>query len=63
MENTDPGEVFSIANFSKAANVSRPFLYKMWSQGKGPKSIKIGRRRMIMEAPSVWLLRIGNDAA
>ncbi len=56
MENTDPGEVFTIATFCKSYSISRPFYYKLQREGRAPRIIKLGRRVLISkEAARAWL--------
>lgn len=54
----DATHIYGISKWLQEADLSRPFLYKLWTRGEGPKSIKIGRRRLITETPGEWLGRV-----
>jgi hypothetical protein len=48
-------EVFSVDEFCVAHNISRAFLYKIWRDGKGPKAMSVGSRKLIShEAAAEW---------
>lgn len=48
-------KAYSVADFCRVFGVSKPFLYKLWGQGKGPRSYYVGRRRFISrEAGAAW---------
>ena len=50
--------------FAAAERISRAMLYKLWSQGKGPKFYLIGNRRRISEqARTEWRLAREAEAA
>lgn len=56
MEATQPKSAYTIAEACHQANISRSFYYKLHSEGKAPKSIKLGQRRLIRaEALNAWL--------
>ncbi len=42
-----PQHAYSIKKFCELNSVSRAFLYKLISQGKGPTTFKVGRRTLI----------------
>ena len=47
--------VFTIATFCSAHTISRPFLYSLWEQGIGPRTMRLGRRVLISaEAAADW---------
>lgn len=47
--------VFDINEFCKKHRISRRLLYKLWSEGTGPRVIKLGRRTLIsIEAAADW---------
>ena len=47
--------VFTIASFCCAHEISRPFLYSLWTRGVGPRTIRLGRRVLISaEAAADW---------
>lgn len=56
MEISPTGQAaMSIAGFCDAYGITRPLLYKLWKQGIGPKTINLGRRRLIsIAAASAW---------
>ena len=46
---------WEIDEFCKDNGISRPFLYKLWRTGKGPRRIKVGRKVLITdEAGADW---------
>ena len=47
MENIYSGGAFSIATFCKRNEISRALFYKLDNQGKAPRTINVGRRRLI----------------
>jgi hypothetical protein len=47
--------------FSKSVGLTRSYLYTL-PDDKRPESVKVGRRRIITEAPQDWLARIGEAA-
>ena len=47
--------VFSVDEFCVAHNISRAFLYKIWRDGKGPRAMSVGSRKLISyEAAAEW---------
>ena len=47
--------VMTVMEFCEAHKFSPAFLYKLWKAGTGPRSVKIGRRRLITyEAAAEW---------
>jgi hypothetical protein len=47
--------VYTVKEFCEAERISRGFLYKLWTQGKGPESYRIGAaRRITHEARIEW---------
>ncbi len=64
MENTNPGEAFSVAVFCKNYGISRALFYKLRGEGKAPHTFNIGRRVLISrEAARAWLSRMEGNAA
>jgi len=75
MRNDSVGrEALSIEEAASAAGIGRTLLYELIGSGKGPATIKLGRRRLIRrEALEEWLKRLeveqsaehqrGNDRA
>jgi predicted DNA-binding transcriptional regulator AlpA len=51
-----PGRmVLSIADFCAAYAISRAMLYKMFADGRGPRVMRVGSRRLIsVEAAEEW---------
>ncbi len=50
-----PG-VVTVAQAAESAGISRASLYRLWNQGGGPRSLRIGHRRFItIEALEDWL--------
>jgi hypothetical protein len=50
---------FSVDAFCKAHQISRPFLYTLWSRGEGPEVMKLGSRTLIpAEAAAKWRERM-----
>lgn len=50
---------FSIDTFCHAHGISRPTLYKAWSEGYGPGFMRVGRRVLIpVEAATEWRQRM-----
>lgn len=41
---------YSVKQFCQAHTLSRAFLYKLIKEGRGPKTIKVGRRTLISAA-------------
>lgn len=49
-------EAYDVAGFCEAMGISRPFYYRLAADGRGPRSFKLGRRRLISrEAAHEWL--------
>jgi len=51
---------WTIADWCAATSVSRAKLYDM-SPDIAPRSVSLGRRRIIIEAPAQWLRRIADS--
>jgi hypothetical protein len=48
-------KAFTVEEFCVAHRISRAMLYKMWKQGAGPRSMEVGKRRIISEeAAADW---------
>ena len=55
MQDTQPGGAFGIAKFCQRNDISRALFYKLDAQGKAPRTIKVGRRRLITpDAEREW---------
>jgi len=64
MQDSDPGEAFSIATFCKRYGISRALFYKLQKNGKAPRSFKLGRRVLITrDAAREWLRAMDGNAA
>jgi predicted DNA-binding transcriptional regulator AlpA len=52
-----------IGDAAKAASISRSLMYRLISQGKGPRLIKIGARTLVTTAElATWLARLQQEA-
>jgi excisionase family DNA binding protein len=40
---------YTVTELAEAERVSRAFMYKLWSQGQGPRFYMVGNRRRITE--------------
>jgi predicted transcriptional regulator len=55
---------YTIAEFCTAERISRSMLYKLWSQGQGPRWFNIGScKRISHEARTEWRRRREAEAA
>lgn len=46
---------FSVDQFCSSHAISRAMLYKLWSEGRGPRVMTVGSRRLIsQEAAADW---------
>ncbi len=50
---------WTVDQFAAAAGVSRSLLYDLPAD-HWPRAVKLGRRRLIIEAPGAWLQRIAD---
>jgi len=47
---------YSIKDFCQIVGISRATLYKAWAENNGPKTIKVGKRRLISRnAADEWI--------
>jgi len=47
--------MFTIKQFCESHGFSRASLYNLWNEGRGPKTVRVGRRVMITaEAAAAW---------
>jgi predicted DNA-binding transcriptional regulator AlpA len=54
----DPA-VYTVPDFCKEHRISRSYLYRLWSEGRGPRRTKVGRRTLISgEAAAEWRRRM-----
>lgn len=50
-----PLGAYTIPSFCGAHGISRAHLYRLWKEGKGPRTMQIGTRRLIsVEAAADW---------
>lgn len=53
---------YTISEFCQISKTSRAKLYQLWSEGKGPKKFKIGRRVLISDdAIRSWIKQLENS--
>lgn len=53
---------FSVNSFCQVHHISRAYLYRLWSEGRGPRRTKLGRRILISrEAAAAWRLRMEQE--
>ena len=49
-------QAYTVGQFLQVFPISRTSLYAAWSEGRGPKRIKVGRRTMIpVRAADEWM--------
>lgn len=54
----DPA-TYTVTTFCQEHNISRSYLYRLWSEGRGPRRTKLGRRTLISrEAAADWRRRM-----
>lgn len=59
----DPA-TYTVSSFCQEHNISRSYLYELWSEGRGPRRTKLGRRTLITgEAAAEWRRRIEAETA
>lgn len=47
--------LYNVTAFCRAHDISRGYLYQLWSEGRGPRRTKLGRRTVITgEAAAEW---------
>lgn len=50
----DPA-AYTVSTFCEGHHISRSYLYRLWSEGRGPRRTKLGRRTLISgEAAAAW---------
>lgn len=50
----DPA-AYTVSSFCEEHHISRSYLYRLWSEGRGPRRTKLGRRTLISgEAAAAW---------
>ncbi len=59
-----PTHTYSVDDFCKAHGICRATLYNLWKSGKGPRVMRVGRRRLISdEAAADWRREMEAEAA
>jgi hypothetical protein len=59
-----PPAVYNVPRFCDAHEISRTHLYKLWSEGRGPKFFRLGdERRITCEAAAEWRAMMMESAA
>lgn len=53
---------WTVSDWCASAGISDAFLYKL-DDARSPSSVKVGRRRLIIEAPADWLRRMAEASA
>jgi len=53
---------YSIAEVTDLTDISRSSLYVLWGEGRGPRYMKLGRRRLVRHADLVAWLQTLADA-
>jgi hypothetical protein len=51
----------SLSHWCQEADLSRPFVYQLWSRGCGPHHVKIGGRTVVIEAPAAYYARLHTE--
>lgn len=55
MDASEQREAYSVDSFCDAYGIGRTLLYRLWSEGKGPRRMKVGERTLISrEAAARW---------
>jgi hypothetical protein len=50
-----PVAAYTIQNFCRAHDISRPLFYRLLADGRGPRTMRVGRRVLISaEAAADW---------
>lgn len=58
---TDP-PTYTVDAFCKAHHISRAYLYQLWTEGRGPRRTKLGRRTLISgESAAAWRRRMEEE--
>ena len=56
MKNSNLHGAYTVAEFCESHGISKSYFYELAVHGKGPRSIKIGRRRLIpRQSAQEWL--------
>lgn len=56
--------LYNVPAFCEAHDISRGYLYQLWSEGRGPRRTKLGRRTVITgEAAAEWRRRMERATA
>jgi hypothetical protein len=57
----DSGNVFSAKRWCLGAEKSRSWLYNRWKNGGGPRFVKVGSDRVILESPQEYFRRVAKE--
>jgi hypothetical protein len=57
------GPVYTIREFCIDAKFSEPFFYKMKRNGAGPRTVKAGKRTLVVETPREYYARLEAESA
>jgi len=53
---------YQIESWCHAAGIGRTLLFSLWREGRGPRSIRLGRRHLIIEEPDAYFSRCAEAA-
>jgi hypothetical protein len=54
--------LYNVSAFCEAHDISRGYLYQLWTEGRGPRRTKLGRRTVITgEAAAEWRRRMERE--
>src|SRR5205814_7254117 len=53
---------YRIEIWCHSAGIGRTLLFALWREGRGPRSIRLGRRRLITEEPDAFFARCAEAA-
>jgi hypothetical protein len=55
---------YTVTEFASAERMSRPMVYKLWAEGKGPRYFMVGNRRHISHQARIeWREALEAEAA
>ena len=57
-------EAYGVREFCASHSISRALFYKLVRSGRGPSTIKVGRRTLVTRAAAAeWISRLERDVA
>ena len=60
--NVDP-QAYSVPGFCQAVGISKSLFYKLCQEGRGPKTLKVGRRTLVSKsAAAEWITALESRA-